>query len=89
MKNLKEIILESKFGYTWENAFIYAITSLINKSGDKEAKEIINNWFNDEEAAHNLYTFLYRLGYKPKSKEVDDLYNILKEISTYKKFILK
>ena len=77
MKQLQEFITEEKFGYTWQNAFVCAIKALFDEAGEKKGKAIVNKWFDDKDAAWELYNFLDRLGHTPKSKEPDDLYRAM------------
>lgn len=84
MKNLKDTLInESKFGYTWENAFICAIKLI---DDENKAKGIIEKWFDDEESARPLRMFLFRLGHDPKSTSPEDLYDAIKEITIDNKF---
>ena len=84
MKQLGEYITEQRFGYTWENAFICAIKCV----EEKKALEIMKKWFNDEESARGLRTFLFRLGYDPKSASPEDIYNSIKELPMDDKYNL-
>lgn len=86
MKQLDQFINEAKFGYTWENAFICSIKSI---NDENKSKEIIKKWFNDDESARGLSTFLYRLGHEPKSNSPEDLYNAIAEVSMDNKYNLK
>lgn len=77
MKDLKDIINEEKFAYTWQNAFVCAIKELFAAAQGKKGKEIMQKWFSDKDAAHELYIFLDRLGHTPKSKSPEDLYKMI------------
>lgn len=85
MKQLNEFITEQKFGYTWENAFICAIKSI---EDEKKAKDIITKWFDDEDSARPLRTFLFRLSHDPKSDSPEDLFNAIKELPMDAKYNL-
>ena len=93
MKNIKERILENqineeKFAYSWQNAFIHAIISLNDVDGEVPCREIVKKWFDDEQALHELYTFLYRLDCEPEKKDVnsivDTIVNKASKLKTYK-----
>lgn len=89
MKNLKDTLFnESKFAYTWENAFICAIISLNEVDGEIPCREIVNKWFDDEQALHELYTFLYRIGCEPENKDVKSIVEAIvdkaSKLKTYK-----
>lgn len=93
MKNIKERLLENqinedKFAYSWQNAFIHAIISLNEVDGEIPCREIVNKWFDDEQALHELYTFLYRIDCKPKKKDVNSIVeaiiNEASKLKTYK-----
>lgn len=86
MKNLKDTLVnESKFAYTWENAFICAIKSI---DDEKISKGIIEKWFNDEDSVRPLRMFLFRLGYDPKSNSPEDLFNAIVELPMDNKYNL-
>mgnify|MGYP003318884220 CR=1 FL=1 len=92
MKDLKEIvenqINEDKFAYSWQNAFIHAIISLNDVDGEVPCREIVEKWFDDEQALHELYTFLYRIDCEPKNKNVksivEAIVNKASKLKTYK-----
>lgn len=86
MKQLQNFINEERFGYTYENAFICAIKSIDDKD---KAKAIIKKWFNDEDSSRGLRSFLFRLGYEPKSKSADDIYDAIMSINMDNNYNLK
>jgi len=77
MKDLKELILEEKFAYTWQNAFICAMQKLFEAEGNKNAKEIMKKWFSDKDSSWELYIFLKRLGHEPASQNPEDLLKMM------------
>lgn len=84
----EEAINEEKFGYTWENAFVITFVTLYQEVGEKKCKEILKQWFNDQEASSPLFYFLERIGAKPKSRSVDDLMDALVNVSVTKNFTI-
>ena len=93
MKDIKEILLENqingdKFAYSWQNAFIHAIISLNDVDGEIPCREIVEKWFDDEQALHELYTFLYRIDCKPDKKDVNSIVEAIvdkaSKLKTYK-----
>ncbi len=93
MKDIKERLLESqinedKFAYSWQNAFIHAIISLNEVDGEIPCREIVNKWFDNSEALHDIYTFLYRIDCTPESKDaksiVEAIINKASKLKTYK-----
>ena len=93
MKDIKERLLENqinedKFAYLWQNAFIHAIISLNDVDGEVPCREIVEKWFNDEQALHELYTFLYRIGCEPDKKDVNSIVEAIvdkaSKLKTYK-----
>lgn len=92
MKDIKEKLLnqinEDRFAYSWQNAFIHAIISLNEVDGEVPCREIVNKWFDDEQAIHELYTFLYRIDCKPEKKDVNSIVeaivNKASKLKTYK-----
>ena len=86
MRSLQELILEDRFGYTWQNACICAIKCI---DDDKKAKDIMKKWFDNKEFTWALYVFLKRIGYEPKSESIDDLYNSIMLIDMDDKYNLK
>lgn len=85
MKQLQEFITEERFGYTYENAFICAIKSINDKD---TAKAIIKKWFNDEDAVRGLRTFLFRMGFDPKSNSPEDLFEAIDKLPMDDKYNL-
>ena len=86
MKHLQDfIITEERFSYTWENAFICAIKSI---EDEKKAQDIMKKWFDDEDSARPLRTFLFRMGFDPKSDSPEDMYNSIKELPMDDKYNL-
>ena len=92
MKSLKDTIInEQNFGYTYENALIVALVTLIEKGEEKQVNQILRQWFSYEDEARSLCTFLYRIGYKLKDicgddeKTPDNITKVLKEIKLSKK----
>ena len=86
MRNLKELIFEDRFGYTWQNAFICAIKCI---DDDKKAKDIMKKWFDNKESTWPLYVFLNRIDHEPKSEKIDDLYDAIMSINMDDKYNLK
>ena len=78
--NHKALNESMSFGYTWENGFVESISTLI-KHGDRDAAiEILSKWFGDEKSSWELYVFLSRIGNKPASQDVEDLYASLEAL---------
>ena len=93
MKGIKDILLESqinedKFAYSWQNAFIHAIISLNEVDGEIPCREIVSKWFNNDEALHDIYTFLNTSDCTPESKKaksiVEAIINKASKLKTYK-----
>ena len=93
MKDIKERLLENqinedKFAYSWQNAFIHAIISLNEVDGEVPCREIVEKWFDDEQALHELYTFLYRIGCENDKKDVNSIVEAIvdkaSKLKTYK-----
>ena len=51
-------------------------------------KEWVEKWFDDEQALHELYTFLYRIDCEPEKKDVksivEAIVNKASKLKTYK-----
>ena len=93
MKDIKKRLLENqinedKFAYSWQNAFIHAIISLNEVDGEVPCREIVEKWFDNEQALHELYTFLYRIGCEPDKKDVNSIVEAIvdkaSKLKTYK-----
>ena len=80
---------KERYAYSWQNGFITAILMLLAKKDNEDVIKILKRWFNDESSARELYNFLYRLGAKPKSQDVNDLLNGMLKLYLEKDLTIK